>query len=46
MTEAFDRLLAGASHGAKLSAAQRGMAGIGRNALTDPERYAPVIGLR
>ncbi len=42
----FDRLLAGASHGAKLSAAQRGMAGIGRNALTDPERYAPVIGLR
>lgn len=41
----FDRLLAGAVHGAKLSAAQRGMAGIGRNALTAPERYAATIGL-
>lgn len=41
----FDRLLAGAAHGAKLTAAQRGMAGIGRNALTAPERYAATIGL-
>lgn len=41
----FDRLLAGALHGAKLSAAERGMAGIGRNALTQPEHFAPTIGL-
>ncbi|WP_406299697.1 class V lanthionine synthetase subunit LxmK [Embleya sp. NBC_00888] len=41
----FDRLLAGAVHGAKLTAAERGMAGIGRNALTHPERFAPSIGL-
>lgn len=41
----FDRLLAGAVHGAKLSAAERGMAGIGRNALTQPERFASTIGL-
>jgi Phosphotransferase enzyme family len=41
----FDRLLAGAAHGARLSAAERGMAGIGRNALIEPERYASTIGL-
>lgn len=41
----FDRLIAGAMFGAKLSAAERGMAGVGRNALIDPERFAPVIGL-
>ncbi|MFI6055878.1 class V lanthionine synthetase subunit LxmK [Streptomyces violascens] len=41
----FDRLLAGAVHGAKLTAAERGMAGIGRNALTQPERFASTIGL-
>ncbi|MGY5011939.1 class V lanthionine synthetase subunit LxmK [Streptomyces sp. 900105755] len=42
----FDRLLAGAVHGARLTAAERGMAGIGRNALTQPERFAPTIGLQ
>jgi aminoglycoside phosphotransferase (APT) family kinase protein len=41
----FDRLLARALHGAKLSAAERGMAGIGRNALVTPERFAAPIGL-
>ncbi|WP_225850432.1 class V lanthionine synthetase subunit LxmK [Streptomyces sp. HPF1205] len=41
----FDRLLAGAAHGAMLTAAERGMAGIGRNALTEPERFASIIGL-
>ncbi|WP_062344414.1 class V lanthionine synthetase subunit LxmK [Herbidospora yilanensis] len=41
----FDRLLAGAVHGARLSAVERGMAGIGRNALTTPEKFAPTIGL-
>lgn len=41
----FDRLLATAVHGARLTAAQRGMAGIGRNALTNPEHFAATIGL-
>ncbi|MFI6451751.1 class V lanthionine synthetase subunit LxmK [Streptosporangium amethystogenes] len=41
----FDRLLAGAVHGGRLSAIERGMAGIGRNALLQPERFSSVIGL-
>lgn len=41
----FDRLLAGAVHGGRLSAVERGTAGIGRNALVQPERFAATIGL-
>ncbi|WP_283135051.1 class V lanthionine synthetase subunit LxmK [Rhizohabitans arisaemae] len=41
----IDRLLAGAVHAVKLSAIEKGMAGIGRNALLMPERFAAVIGL-
>lgn len=41
----FDRLLAGAVHGGRLTAVERGTAGIGRNALVQPERFAATIGL-
>ncbi|WP_446664895.1 class V lanthionine synthetase subunit LxmK [Flexivirga sp. B27] len=41
----FDRLLSGALHGAMLSAADRGLAGIGRGALIDPEHFVPSLGL-
>lgn len=41
----FDRLLAGCMLSAKLSHVERGTAGVGRNALLAPEKFAATIGL-
>ncbi|MBY6350950.1 class V lanthionine synthetase subunit LxmK [Rhodococcoides corynebacterioides] len=41
----IDRLLAGSAHRAALSGIERAAAGIGRTVLTDPRRFAPVVGL-
>ncbi|MEU9793981.1 class V lanthionine synthetase subunit LxmK [Streptomyces sparsogenes] len=41
----FDRVLAAAAHSARLTAVQRGTAGVGRGALLAPARFADVLGL-
>lgn len=41
----IDRLIAGAARTARLSGIERAAAGIGRNALLAPERFADVLGL-
>ncbi|ARP73116.1 hypothetical protein LK07_28770 [Streptomyces pluripotens] len=40
----LDRLLASAEHSARLSAAERAAAGIGRTALISPDAFVPVLG--
>ncbi len=42
----FDRVLATATHSARLTAVQRGTAGVGRGALLAPRRFIDVLGLR
>lgn len=41
----FDRMLAGAMFGPKLTGMERGVAGVGRGALLSPERFVETIGL-
>jgi hypothetical protein len=41
----FDRLLAASMFSASLTAAQRGMVGIGRNALVNPDKFVGSVGL-
>lgn len=41
----FDRVLATATHSARLTAVQRGTAGVGRGALLAPARFVDVLGL-
>ncbi|MDX3228061.1 class V lanthionine synthetase subunit LxmK [Streptomyces sp. ME19-01-6] len=41
----FDRVLATATHSARLTAVQRGTAGVGRAALLAPGRFSDVLGL-
>lgn len=41
----FDRMFAAASLGARLTAVQKGTAGVGRTALLAPERFAETVGL-
>ncbi|WP_320783580.1 class V lanthionine synthetase subunit LxmK [Streptomyces sp. CRN 30] len=41
----FDRMLAATPFTHRLGAVQRGIAGVGRNALLDPARFAAVLGL-
>ncbi|MDW6064936.1 hypothetical protein SAZ11_52485 [Streptomyces sp. FXJ1.4098] len=41
----FDRVLATATHSARLTAVQRGTAGLGRGALLAPARFVDVLGL-